>query len=245
MLTVLKLGGSVLSDAAGYRRAAHFVADRVASDPAGSWLVVASAAFGETDGLLASARAIAAEPDAATLDLLWSTGEVRSAAIVALHLQARGLRACALNVHQAGLVEDGDRRPGHAAVRSLAVRAALAVHDVVVVPGFLARAAGDAVVSLGRGGSESDGRAACLGARSPPLRAGQGRARLLLVGPPYPPGRAADSRAGFRERTRDGGWRVRPRTAPRPRSRRPPLPAARRSIGRRRGSHPYQLICSV
>ncbi len=167
MLTVLKLGGSVLSDAAGYRRAAHFVADRVASDPAGSWLVVASAAFGETDGLLASARAIAAEPDAATLDLLWSTGEVRSAAIVALHLQACGLRACALNVHQAGLVEDGDRRPGHAAVRSLAVRAALAVHDVVVVPGFLARAAGDAVVSLGRGGSDLTAvlLASALGAR--------------------------------------------------------------------------------
>jgi len=36
----------------------------------------------------------------------------------------------------------------------LRLRALLASHDVVVVPGFLARGAGDAVVSLGRGGSD-------------------------------------------------------------------------------------------
>lgn len=155
MVTVLKIGGSVLSGAAGYRRAAGFLAERVCGHPGEPLLVVVSAESGATDHLLASARDIVTEPDPGTLDLLWSTGEVRSAALLVLHLHARGVGACALNVHQSGLVEaDDNGRPGQAIVRPLALRAALGVNDVVVVPGFLARAAGDRIVSLGRGGSD-------------------------------------------------------------------------------------------
>ena len=44
--------------------------------------------------------------------------------------------------------------PADAQVRPLRLRALLADHDVVVVPGFLARGGGDAIVSLGRGGSD-------------------------------------------------------------------------------------------
>jgi aspartate kinase len=155
MVSVLKLGGSVLTGASGYRRAAAFLADRLCQHPGEHLLAVVSAEYGETDALLASARDIVAEPDAAALDLLWSTGELRSAALLALHLHARGVRAVALNVHQAGLVASDDAgHPGHAGVRTLSLRAALASHDVVVAPGFLARAAGDRIVSLGRGGSD-------------------------------------------------------------------------------------------
>jgi aspartate kinase len=87
------------------------------------------------------------DPDPRTLDLLWSTGEIRSAALLALSLQALGVRAAAANVHQTGLTHDDTFRP-------LRLRALLAEHDVVVAPGFLARGAGDTVVSLGRGGSD-------------------------------------------------------------------------------------------
>ena len=155
MVSVLKLGGSVLTGTQAYRRAAAFVAERLCDEPDERLVVVVSAESGVTDQLLASARDIVVEPDSATLDLLWSTGEVQSAALLALHLHARGVRAVALNVHQAGLIEaDAAGQPGHATVRTLSLRAALAVSDVVVVPGFLARSAGDAVVSLGRGGSD-------------------------------------------------------------------------------------------
>lgn len=153
MVTVLKIGGSVLTGAAGYRRASAFLAERICHDPGEPVLAVVSAELGTTDRLLASARDIVTEPDPGTLDLLWSTGEVRSAALLVLHLHARGVRAAALNVHQAGLVE-ADGYPGRATVRPLALLAALAANDVVVVPGFLARAAGDRIVSLGRGGSD-------------------------------------------------------------------------------------------
>lgn len=167
-ITVIKIGGSVLTGTSAYGRAAGFLADRLAEHPGERLVVVVSAEYGVTDALLATARAIVDEPDPAMLDLLWSTGELRSAALLALQLQSRGVRATALNVHQTGLTEpDVHAGPGRLGIRSLRLSSALARHDVVVAPGFLARGDADAVVSLGRGGSDLTAvlLAAGLGAR--------------------------------------------------------------------------------
>jgi len=154
-VSVLKIGGSVLTGPPAYRRAATFVGDRLAKAPGERILAVVSAELGVTDSLLATAREIAGDPDRSTLDLLWSTGELRSAALLSLSLQAAGIKATAVNVHQTGLVEAADAGvPGASRLKPLRLRALLAVHDVVVAPGFLARGAGDSVVSLGRGGSD-------------------------------------------------------------------------------------------
>jgi aspartate kinase len=168
-VVVIKLGGSVLTGRQAYRRAAGFLADRVACHPGTRIIAVVSAEIGVTDALLATACEIADRPDPATLDLLWSTGELRSAALLTLALQARGVSAAALNVHQAGLVKADTRggTPGSAKVRALRVLALVSQYDVIVAPGFLARGAGDAVVSLDRGGSDLTAvlLAAGLGAR--------------------------------------------------------------------------------
>ena len=154
-LVVIKIGGSVLTGRHAYRRTAEFIADRLTADPGIRIVAVVSAENGVTDALLATAVDIAGTPDAATLDLLWSTGELRSVALLTLALQARGVNAAAVNVHQAGLVSTrDDGGPGHAEVRRLRILALLGERDVIVAPGFLARGAGDAVVSLGRGGSD-------------------------------------------------------------------------------------------
>ena len=167
-VTVTKIGGSVLTDGAAYKRAASFVAQRRGEHPEDRFVVVVSAEYGATDQLLATARGIVADPDPATLDLLWSTGELRSAALLTLELQARGIAATAVNVHQTGLTQPDVRGDaGHSHLRSLRLLAALAKYEVVVAPGFLARGDGDAVVSLGRGGSDLTAvlLAAGLGAR--------------------------------------------------------------------------------
>jgi aspartate kinase len=154
-LSVLKIGGSVLTGRQAYRRVAAFIGDRLCADPAERLVVVVSAQNGTTDALLATARDIATEPDPATVDLLWSTGETESAALLALHLQAHGVRATAANIHQTGLIEpDEPGNPGRSAIRPLRLLALLEHSDVVVAPGVLARGAGDRVVSLGRGGSD-------------------------------------------------------------------------------------------
>lgn len=161
---VIKIGGSVLTGAPAYRRAARILADRICERPDEQILAIVSAEEGMTDALLASARDMAVVPDPETLDLLWSTGELRSVALLVFALHALGIRAVAANVHQTGLLHGSaaadDSRAGHTSawrntrLRALRLRALLATTDVVVAPGFLARAAGDRIRSLGRGGSD-------------------------------------------------------------------------------------------
>lgn len=167
-VAVIKIGGSILTNSQAYRRAAKFIRNRHRAEPDERLVVVVSAQEGATDALERAARKIARQPDAAALDLLWSTGEIRSAALLALHLQALGVPARALNIHEAGLKisEDSqdDRRVQLDPRRLLAV---LAQHAVAVVPGFLAADSRDTIISLGRGGSDltavllAEGTGAC------------------------------------------------------------------------------------
>jgi aspartate kinase len=144
----VKIGGSVLAGPAGYRHAAAFV-ERLAAAGGGPLAIVVSAEKGHTDALFDEARRYATEPEQSALDLLWSTGELRSVALVTLLLRAAGLVATGLNAHEAGLVAYPDRVDLHPA----ALHGALARHAVVVVPGFRATR-GQQVVTLGRGGSD-------------------------------------------------------------------------------------------
>lgn len=167
-VAVLKLGGSVLTDLPSYRTAARFLRDEVVRTR-GRVVAVVSAEYGHTDRLLAEADALAGEPDADALDLLWSTGELRSVALLTLALRGEGVSAAGFNVHETGLrvgATDG-RRPSAAdlTLNPLPLRAALGRHDVVVVPGFLATSR-QQIVTLGRGGSDwsAVALAAALGA---------------------------------------------------------------------------------
>jgi aspartate kinase len=134
---------------------AAYIGDRLRSRRNERAVVVVSAENGTTDALLATARAIVTNPDPSSVDLLWSTGEMRSAALLALYLQAAGTLTVAANIHQVGLSEPGQaEHPGHPSLRPLRLLALLDAYDVVVAPGFLARGGGDRIVSLGRGGSD-------------------------------------------------------------------------------------------
>jgi aspartate kinase len=82
---------------------------------------------------------------------LWSTGELRSVALLTLALRRARVAAIGLNAHQTGLRAIDESAPIE--FNLLPIRAALASHDVVVVPGFLATRR-HAVITLGRGGSD-------------------------------------------------------------------------------------------
>jgi aspartate kinase len=151
VLSVLKLGGSVLRDAPSFAAAAAFLKQRIDASTAERLVVIVSAQYGTTDALLAEACGLAAEPASAALDLLWSTGELRSVALLALHLQRIGVPAIPFNVHQTGLIAE---RGTGTAVRPLRLLAALAASRIVIVPGFLGVSAGGTITSLGRGGSD-------------------------------------------------------------------------------------------
>jgi aspartate kinase len=154
-LSVLKLGGSVLRDHASYAGAAGFLRDRLAANPDEKLVVIVSAEHGTTDALLAEAQVLAPEPSPDALDLLWSTGELRSVALLVLHLQRLGTPAIPFNVHQTGLIACPEQRQlTGTTVRPLRLLAALGSARLVVVPGFLGVSAGGTVTSLGRGGSD-------------------------------------------------------------------------------------------
>ena len=149
------------------------------------------------------------------VDLLWSTGELRSVALLALALQARGVRATGVNVHQTGL-SPTQLAPVHRRTRAPPVRARCSrSHDVVVVvPGFLARGDGDGdrVARPRRIGS--DGRPPCRSRSAPPLRAHQGRPGLLhRRSRTAIPTRTHIAGSSLRRRARDGRRRMRARSA--------------------------------
>lgn len=169
MLSVLKIGGSVLRDDASYAATALFLQRRLDANPGERLVVIVSAQYGTTDILLGEACAIAGDPDNQALDLLWSTGELRSVALLALYCQRIGLDALPFNVHQTGLVAERtaqSRADGTAkavpykgagvstTVRPLRLLAALGSSRLVIVPGFLGVSAGGTITSLGRGGSD-------------------------------------------------------------------------------------------
>jgi aspartokinase len=64
-------------------------------------------AAGFTDELEWLARGITGYPNPRTLDLLWSTGELRSVGLLTLHLEELGVGAVGLNVRETGLRVNG------------------------------------------------------------------------------------------------------------------------------------------
>ncbi|TAK14972.1 MAG: hypothetical protein EPO35_08725 [Acidobacteria bacterium] len=156
-VAVLKLGGSVLTGLDGYIGAADWLVGRLASTE-DRLVVVVSAEYGHTDKLQREASELAnlsipqlSIPQSDLLDLLWSTGETRSAALLALRLRGLRVSATGVSVHEIGLrVCDETER---ITFSPATLRAALSAHRVVVVPGFLATKA-NRVVTLGRGGSD-------------------------------------------------------------------------------------------
>jgi aspartate kinase len=153
---VLKVGGSVLTGKRSFRRVALFLKQRSELAPTEKLVVVVSAQKLETDTLERKARRILREPSLRALDLLWSTGELQSVALLVLHLHAIKVSSVGFNVHETGLLFSSGSQASLArpSLTGGHLRAALARHAVVVVPGFLATRWDGAIVSLGRGGSD-------------------------------------------------------------------------------------------
>ena len=154
-IAIIKLGGSILVDDQSYRRAARFIVRRLHQCSRECLLVVVSAQSGLTDQLKTLARSVTRFSNPRTLDLLWATGELRSVALLTLHLEEMNVPVVGLNVHEAGLRFHGsDTSCTKIESLSVEVRRAFDDHSVVVVPGFFATLANGTLVSLGRGGSD-------------------------------------------------------------------------------------------
>lgn len=162
---VMKFGGSSVADLVKLRAVATRVVQRARDTPV---VVVVSAMGKNTDALVAEARQLCPEPPARELDMLLTTGERRSMALLALAICEQGARAISLTGSQVGLITD--HRHGQARVvevRPFRILDELAGgYDVVIVGGFQGVSYKREVTTLGRGGSDTTAvaLAAALGA---------------------------------------------------------------------------------
>ncbi|OGW62749.1 MAG: aspartate kinase [Nitrospirae bacterium RIFCSPHIGHO2_01_FULL_66_17] len=153
-LIVQKYGGtSVASPERIQAVAERVIRTRKAGDQV---VVVLSAMSGETDRLLALAHRVSPKPDERELDLLLSTGERVTIALLAMALRERGYAARSFTGRQVGIVtDDVHTRARIERVAADRVRDALAEDVIPVVAGFQGINEKSDVTTLGRGGSDT------------------------------------------------------------------------------------------
>ncbi len=155
MLVVQKYGGTSVGDIDKIKNVAKRVAKT--KDAGHKVVVVVSAMAGETDRLIGLAQQLAEIPDEREMDLLLSSGERVSAALLAIALKAMGYKARSFTGRQAGFITD----EAHTKARIKRIEAknildALDRDEIAVVAGFqgVSELSHD-VTTLGRGGSDT------------------------------------------------------------------------------------------
>ena len=155
-LIVQKYGGTSVGSIERIRA----VADRVAAarNAGNDVVVVVSAMSGETNRLLALGKDLAKRPDEREMDSLVSTGEQVSAALLAIALVERGVKAHSLVGAQTRILTDGVFTKARIqSIDPTSFRAAIAAGSVPVVAGFQGVDAAGNITTLGRGGSDTTG----------------------------------------------------------------------------------------
>ncbi len=162
----MKFGGSSVADAEKIRNVAQRVA--AAREGGDEVLAVVSARGKTTDGLVALAQEISDHPDPREMDMLLSTGERISCALMAMALHDLGHGARSFTGSQAGiLTDDAHMKAKIIEIRADRLRGALDDGAIVLVAGFQGISSNDHnVTTLGRGGSDTTAvaLAAALGA---------------------------------------------------------------------------------
>lgn len=153
-LIVQKYGGTSVGTP---ERIAH-VADKIIAcrKQGDDVVVVVSAMSGETNRLLELSRAISARPSPRELDVLLSTGEQVTIALLAMALEQRGCAARSYTGTQVHILTDSIYNKARIqAVDDAHIRRDLEQGRVVVVAGFQGVDDKGDITTLGRGGSDT------------------------------------------------------------------------------------------
>jgi aspartate kinase len=166
-IIVQKFGGTSVADSEKILAAAR-KAVRAKKD--GNQVVVVVSAMGKnTDMLVEMAGQITEEPPAREMDMLLSTGEQVSVALMAMAIHSLGHKAISMTGAQMGIMTDSTHTK--ARIRSISaerIRRALDAGKIVIAAGFQGVDEKLNITTLGRGGSDTTAvaLAAVLGAES-------------------------------------------------------------------------------
>ncbi len=152
-LIVQKYGGSSVANPERIKR----VAERVASyQKKGHSLVVVVSALGDTtDDLLELADQLSKNPPRRELDMLMSTGEQISVALLAMALHELGVDAISFTGYQVGIKTDSTHTKARILdISSDRIQAELKKKKTIIVAGFQGTDDNHDITTLGRGGSD-------------------------------------------------------------------------------------------
>ncbi|MCX7068202.1 MAG: aspartate kinase [Methylococcales bacterium] len=153
-LYVYKFGGTSVGDVERIKAVAEKV--KKAHDLGDQIVVVLSAMSGETNRLIGLAKQMQAYPTERELDVLISTGEQVTVALLSMALHELGCDACSYTGSQVKILTDSSYTK--ARIRKIdddRIRSHLNEGKVVVVAGFQGVDEDDNITTLGRGGSDT------------------------------------------------------------------------------------------
>ncbi len=153
-LIVQKYGGTSVADTGRIKSVAERIAARVREGD--MVIVVVSAMAGETDKFVRFAHEITDTPDEREMDLLLSSGERITSALMAMAIQELGLGSMSFTGRQVGIITDSAHTKAMIEhIEAGRLRAALDEGKVPVVAGFQGIDEFSDVTTLGRGGSDT------------------------------------------------------------------------------------------
>jgi len=153
-LIVQKFGGSSVADAECLKRVAWIIAEKYTE---GNDIVVVLSAQGDmTDNLIDMAKEINPNPSKREMDVLLSTGEQASVALMAMALEKLGMPVVSLTGWQIDMQTNSEY--GNARIKSVSgerIKAELDRRRIVLIAGFQGVNKYDDITTLGRGGSDT------------------------------------------------------------------------------------------
>lgn len=153
-IIVQKFGGTSVADTEKIKNVARAV---IREKNNGKNVVVVVSAMGHTTDILTKlAKEITPNPSSREMDMLLSTGEGVSIALLAMALQAQGCDAVSMNAMQVGIITEKI----HTKARILEIRTEKVLKNleegkVVVIAGFQGVTDDFEITTLGRGGSDT------------------------------------------------------------------------------------------
>ncbi|MFD1773093.1 aspartate kinase [Paenibacillus rhizophilus] len=153
-LYVMKFGGSSVGDTERMKRVAKRIADK--QDEGHRCVVVVSAMGDTTDELIDKAKLLSSQLPAREMDMLMTTGEQISIALLSIALSGIGREAVSYTGWQAGFRTDETH--GRARINEIVPRRvleALEKNKIVIVAGFQGMTIDGEITTLGRGGSDT------------------------------------------------------------------------------------------
>ncbi|MBP3910472.1 MAG: aspartate kinase [Niameybacter sp.] len=154
MLIVQKFGGSSVANTERIFNVAQRIAETYKE---GNEVVVVLSAQGDTtDDLIAKAKEISSKPTKREMDMLLSTGEQQSVALMAMALSELGLPAISLNAYQVGMMTTSAYMNARLKkIKPDRIRRELDRKNIVLITGFQGMNRFDDITTLGRGGSDT------------------------------------------------------------------------------------------